>query len=73
MVDAQMSVKFPKQNLTVKVGASNLFGLVPLWDKNIPEEDRVDRAFNNDVYLVYGGPRIGRLAYVQLSYELITR
>ncbi len=73
MVDAQLSVKFPKQDLTVKIGASNLFGLMPLWDKNVPDDDRLDRVFNNDVYLVYGGPRIGRLAYVQLSYELSKR
>lgn len=73
MVDVQASVKFPKQNMTVKIGASNLFGLVPLWDKSVPDADRLDRAFNNDVYLVYGGPRIGRLAYVQLSYDLSKR
>lgn len=73
MVDAQLSVKFPKQDLTVKIGASNLFGLMPLWDKNVTDDDRLDRVFNNDVYLVYGGPRIGRLAYVQLSYELSKR
>ncbi len=73
MVDAQASVRFPKQSLTVKIGASNLFGLLPLWDKNVPDDDRLDRVLNNDVYLVYGGPRIGRLAYVQLSYELSKR
>jgi len=73
MVDAQVSVKFPKENITVKLGASNLFGLLPLWDKQVPDGERLDRALNNDVYLVYGGPRIGRLAYVQISYELIKR
>lgn len=73
MVDAQVSVKFPKPNITLKLGASNLFGLVPLWDKQVPDGDRLDRALNNNVYLVYGGPRIGRLAYLQVSYELNTR
>ena len=28
---------------------------------------------NNDVYMVYGGPRVGRLAYLQLIYELDKR
>ena len=73
MVDAQVSVNFPKQHLTLKLGASNLFGLLPLWDKGVPDDERVDRAINNDVYLVYGGPRIGRLAYAQISYELNKR
>lgn len=69
MVDAQVSVTFPAQDLTVKLGASNLFGLVPLFDPEVPEADRLQRAFNNDVYLVYGGPMIGRLAYLQVTYE----
>lgn len=73
MVDAQVSVKLPKQHLTMKLGASNLFGLLPLWDKDVLSNDRLERAFNNDVYLVYGGPQIGRLAYLQLAYEISTR
>ena len=32
MVDVQVNVQFPAQHLTVKVGASNLFGIVPLFD-----------------------------------------
>lgn len=73
MVDAQVSVKFPQANLTVKLGASNLFGLVPFFDDEVADEDRVERALNNDVYLVFGGPRVGRLAYLQLAYELSTK
>jgi hypothetical protein len=73
MVDAQVSLMFPKQHMGLKLGASNLFGLLPLWDKAVPSSDRLDRAWNNNVYLVYGGPQIGRLAYLQLSYELSTR
>ncbi len=73
MVDAQVSVKFPKPHLTVKVGASNLFGLVPLFDEGVPDNERVDRAWNNDVHMVYGGPRVGRLGYVQLVYEFDKR
>ena len=73
MVDAQVNVKFPPAHLTVKVGASNLFGLAPLFDANVPDDERLDRMWNNDVLLVYGGPRVGRLAYVQLIYELDQR
>lgn len=73
MVDAQVSVSFPRAHLTTKLGASNLFGLVPLFADGVPDGDRLDRALNNDVYLVYGGPRVGRLAYLQLVYELDKR
>lgn len=73
MVDAQVNVKFPPQHLTVKVGASNLFGLVPLFDENIPSEDRMERALDNGVRMVYGGPEVGRLGYVQVIYEFNKR
>jgi outer membrane receptor protein involved in Fe transport len=73
MVDAQVNVKFPKQKLTVKVGGSNLFGLVPLFDERVPDDERLDRMWNNEVYMVFGGPRVGRLAYIQLVYELDQR
>ncbi len=73
MVDAQVNVKFPARHLTVKVGASNLLGIVPLLDKGVAADDRLERAFDNRVYMVYGGPRVGRLAYVQLIYELDKR
>lgn len=73
MVDAQVNVKFPVQHLTVKVGASNLFGLVPLFDDAITSGDRLDRALDNQVSMVFGGPAVGRLAYVQLIYELSKR
>ena len=73
MVDAQASVAFPKAHLTVKLGASNLFGVVPFFDEAVPDDERMERALNNDVYLVFGGPRVGRLAYIQLAYELIKR
>ncbi|MBL7982422.1 MAG: TonB-dependent receptor [Flavobacteriales bacterium] len=73
MVDAQVNVKFPVHHLTVKLGASNLFGLVPLFDKNVPDEERMDRVFDNRVLMVFGGPYVGRLAYLQLVYELDKR
>ena len=46
---------------------------MPLFDMAVPKDDRLNKALNNDVYMVYGGPRIGRLAYVQISYELDQR
>jgi outer membrane receptor protein involved in Fe transport len=69
MVDAQASVKFPKSHLTVKVGASNLFGVLPLVDEDIPSDERLDRALDNRVTMVFGGPSVGRLAYAQVVYE----
>ncbi|MEZ4806857.1 MAG: TonB-dependent receptor [Flavobacteriales bacterium] len=73
MVDAQVNVKFPGKGLTVKVGASNLFGIIPFFDPAVEGPDKLDRALNNNVYMVYGGPRVGRLAYLQLIYELDKR
>jgi iron complex outermembrane receptor protein len=73
MVDAQVNVKFPERNLMVKVGASNLFGIAPLFNKDIEGGDRLGQAWNNDVLMVFGGPFIGRLAYIQLIYELDKR
>ena len=73
MVDAQVNVKLDKYHLTVKAGVSNLFGLQPLFAEDVPADERWDRALNNDVYLVYGGPRVGRLAYLQLLYEFNKR
>ncbi len=73
MVDAQVNVKFPNQRLTVKLGASNLFGLVPLFDPAVPGGERFDRALDNRVLMVFGGPYVGRLGYLQLIYELDKR
>ena len=73
MVDVQVNLKVPKYDLTFKLGASNVFGLQPFFDKDIPASERLDRAINNDVYLVFGGPRVGRLAYLQIQYEFNDR
>lgn len=73
MIDAQVNVKFPAQHLTVKVGGSNLFGLAPFFDAEVEGSEKFDRAFDNRVRMVYGGPFVGRLAYVQLIYELDRR
>ncbi len=49
LVDAQVNYNLKKQNLTIKVGASNIL--------------------NNLVFQAYGGPRIGRMGYVKLTYD----
>jgi outer membrane receptor protein involved in Fe transport len=49
LVDAQVNADFPKLNLNMKIGASNLL--------------------NNRIFQTYGGPRIGRLAYISLLYN----
>ncbi|MDV7397272.1 hypothetical protein RZS08_38080, partial [Arthrospira platensis SPKY1] len=49
LVDAQVNADFPKINLNMKIGASNLL--------------------NNRIFQTYGGPRIGRLAYISLLYN----
>lgn len=73
MIDAQVNVKFPGQHLTVKVGGSNLFGFIPMFEDSEPNRPRWERVFDNQVRMVYGGPYVGRLAYVQLIYELDRR
>ncbi|MBK9736694.1 MAG: TonB-dependent receptor [Saprospiraceae bacterium] len=49
LVDAQLNYTLPKQNLTVKLGASNIL--------------------NNLQFQTYGGPRIGRMAYLTITYD----
>ena len=49
LLDVQLNYFFPKADLTVKAGASNLL--------------------DNQQFQTYGGPRIGRLAYVSFLYE----
>ncbi|MBK9147988.1 MAG: carboxypeptidase-like regulatory domain-containing protein [Flavobacteriales bacterium] len=73
MIDAQVNVKFPVQHLTVKLGGSNLFGFIPMFEDSEPNRPRWERVFDNQVRMVYGGPFVGRLAYVQLIYELDRR
>ena len=73
IVDAQVNVRFPSVHTTVKLGASNLLGISPLFTDDGSGRSGWDRMWNNDVYLVYGGPRVGRLAYIQLIYEFDKR
>ena len=50
LLDCQINKFFPKLDMTVKLGASNVL--------------------NKKRFQVYGGPYIGRLAYVSLVFEL---
>lgn len=69
MVDAQWNVTFERIHTTLKVGVTNLFGIVPLVETDGSFGDKVDAAFNNDQFQTYGGPRIGRMAYIGATYN----
>jgi outer membrane receptor protein involved in Fe transport len=68
MFDAQISYTIPNKKLTFKLGASNIFGIQPLFEDGTFSE-RMDRAFNNNNSQVYGGPAIGRLGYFSILFE----
>ncbi len=68
MIDAQINYSFPKQFLTIKIGGSNLMGIAPLFRKN--QENKLKTIFHNLNYQVYGGPNVGRLAYISLLFEI---
>ncbi len=71
MVDAQINVYVPAINCTVKVGGSNLFGVIPFFDNDLTTfSDKFERAIHNDNLQVYGGPRVGRLLYASVLFEL---
>ncbi|MFN4080495.1 MAG: hypothetical protein ACK4NS_06310, partial [Saprospiraceae bacterium] len=73
MVDVQWNCALQRINTTIKVGATNLFGLMPLF-RDLPEgQNRLNAMFNNRNFQTYGGPRIGRLAYVSLLYDFNKR
>ena len=55
------------------IGAPEFFGILPLFDRKIPDDERLERVWDNRVLMVFGGPYIGRLAYAQLVYEFDTR
>lgn len=73
MLDLQMNLTWPQAHTMLKVGASNLIGVVPLFDPDVPGDERLERAWDNEVLMVFGGPRVGRLGYVQLIYEFNNR
>ena len=66
MLDAQVNYVFPKQFLTIKVGGSNLLGIVPLFR----DGNKFKEMFDNRNTQVYGGPNVGRLAYISLLFEI---
>lgn len=73
MVDAQWNVTFDRIHTTFKIGVSNLFGIKPLFDDPPAGESRLKAMFNNRNYQTYGGPRVGRMAYVSFVYNLERR
>lgn len=68
MFDAQVSYKIPSEHLTFKVGVSNLFGVQPFFEDGTAGE-RFENAFNNANAQVYGGPRVGRMAYFSVFFQ----
>lgn len=68
MFDAQVSYRIPSKLITFKLGASNLFGLQPLF-KDGTAGERFENAFDNRNAQVYGGPRVGRMAYLSILFE----
>ncbi|MCF8465253.1 MAG: TonB-dependent receptor [Flavobacteriales bacterium] len=68
MFDAQVSYRIPSNFVTFKLGVSNLFGIKPFFDEGTAGE-RFERAFNNKNIQVYGGPRVGRMAYLSILFE----
>ncbi len=73
MVDVQWNVRHTVWGTTIKLGASNLFGFTPLNEPNPEGKSAIARMFDNRNFQTYGGPRIGRLAYISLLYELDTK
>ncbi len=73
MVDVQWNIRHTVWGTTIKVGASNLFGFTPLNEPNPEGKSALARMFDNRNFQTYGGPRIGRLAYISLLYELDTK
>jgi hypothetical protein len=69
LLDMQISKEVTKWYTTIKIGASNVFGIVPLFNREISSSERWKQAFNNRVLQVYGGPYIGRMAYISLLYD----
>ncbi len=68
MFDAQVSYRIPSNFVTFKLGVSNLFGIMPFFDEGTVGE-RFENAFDNKNIQVYGGPRVGRLAYLSILFE----
>jgi hypothetical protein len=69
MVDAQWNCTLERLHTTLKIGATNIFGLQPLFNDRQDGESAVKAMFNNRQFQTYGGPRIGRMAYISLTYN----
>ncbi|MEX2591100.1 MAG: TonB-dependent receptor [Chitinophagales bacterium] len=71
MLDIQINKTIPKIYTTVKIGVSNLMGITPLVERDNGDiGNRFSEAWNNNNFQVYGGPRVGRLAYISLLFEI---
>jgi iron complex outermembrane receptor protein len=71
MVDAQINWKWLKYKTFFKLGASNILGIYPLFDKTIAsQEEKNKKVFQNKNMQVYGGPFIGRMLYFSVTIEL---
>ena len=68
MLDIQINYQVPSLKTTFKLGASNVLGLMPLFDADNENTQRT--VFNNLNYQVYGGPYVGRLIYFSVQTDL---
>ena len=68
MVDFQINYEIKKHNTTLKLGGSNLFGIMPLFDQDGENPQR--SVFKNLNYQVYGGPFVGRMLYFSVLTHL---
>ncbi|MDC0303369.1 TonB-dependent receptor, partial [Flavobacteriales bacterium] len=68
MFDAQVNYRIPNKLITFKLGASNIFGIQPLFQDGSTSE-KFKNALNNNNSQVYGGPRVGRMAYLSVLFE----
>lgn len=73
MVDAQWNFTIPRWHTTFKFGATNILGISPLFRDDPAGRSKLEAAFNNDQFQTYGGPRIGRMAYVSLTYNFVKK
>ncbi|HZF99431.1 MAG TPA: carboxypeptidase-like regulatory domain-containing protein [Chitinophagales bacterium] len=68
MMDVQVNKRYDQINTTLKIGCSNLLGFMPLLRDDYKHVGA--SLFNNKHLEVYGGPHVGRLAYISLLFEL---
>jgi outer membrane receptor protein involved in Fe transport len=73
MVDAQWNVTFDRLHTTFKIGVSNLFGIIPFFEEPPAGKSRLEAAFDNRQFQTYGGPRIGRMAFISAVYDFERR